>query len=280
MNTLLAKAIRARFNISDPQEIERMAGQLTLKELMGLKGVGERTVIQYAIDSGRLVELERIRSSLSDPSALEGMQLQFQTAVLRDRFEIDERNPNDEQNINALAHYYILRARLLSEAMDADAGSSKNKGSAMELQRINSSILELERHLGIDPETRARATADEEVAEVLSDLVHTSVDFLAEEGSIHKTKHAAAGLTIWFFHAKEYEPHCGECGSHNLVFTSPYDEEEYPFAVSTPAQQEQYVMGRDWQPSDLPSDYPQFAAQMREMQSVISQWMDTPDGED
>ena len=238
-------------------------GSKTLLELSHLQGVGKKVLADYALVSGRMDEL----SVLSDPprsrlrmigddgvdrlteSRHSLSEVDYNYKRLSEEFACE--TFNDEENLKHLAQLYVIR-RELTQEVSRSGVDDRRPQAIRELSQIETAITGLERHLEIDPATRGQKTAQEEASDLVSDLVDTATDYLVDEGVVHLTDHGAAGMTIWYFKADEYMPRCKECGSTEFVFSSPWDDREFPFVVATPQQIADYVAAASFMPSMAP----------------------------
>lgn len=222
-----------------------------LEEIASIKGVGYKLVAGYALGNGRADEVfALLEGDWNIPDAdRDALEVQYYHQRLNDEFASE--TFNDQRNISHLANLYALRRKLTVEVNEAP--DSKRATVVRELSAIEGSITAMERHLEIDPATRSQRSAKEETADLVSDLVDTAVQYLAEEGSVHITDHGAAGYTIWHFPSAMYMPRCVNCGCQEFVFRSPWEDKDFPFRVASKQQMDNYVAASSFVPEGAPN---------------------------
>lgn len=251
----LKTALRKLPELSNADDARLLAflSAKSLAEIAAIKGIGTKLVSYYALDNGRAEDLfEQLEAGWE----VEGVdrrkiEIDYYYSRLKEQFEAE--TFNDEQNLKHLAQLYAIRRELTSDVRDSESAGNDRSRIVRELSTIESSITTLEKHLEIDPSTRGERTAQEETSDLVSDLVATATDYLVDDGVVHVTNHGAAGITIWYFKAKEYMPRCSVCGNQEFVFTSPWDEKEFPFMVATERQVEDYVAASSFIPEGAPN---------------------------
>lgn len=235
------------FKTKDMGTIESLMAEMSLEEILELSSFREAMVIRYARDAGREVELARIEG-MKLPQGINHDMLRRDAYLSELKADFVAATANDRMNLERLAELMVQRwnlSRTVMGTLDSD--------QARAASIIDASILQLEKHLQIDPQTRAAADALADPAAVIGDWVQQSTDYFAAEGVSHNTNHGPAGYTVWAFKTPEYMPYCKNCGGHDFEFVSPWDGEVFKFEVATPAQVKAYVKGRDFKPEGAPS---------------------------
>lgn len=245
--TYKAAQVSGKFGTKDRAVIEKALSDMSIEDILELKGFGERNIIRYAKEAGREAELLRI-DGLKLPGNIN------QDMVRRDMYraklaqEFETQTFNDELNLDRLAELYTQRYNLSRTTM-ADLDTDGTRAA----KQLDDMIIALEKHLQIDPQTRAAAAAAADPAAIIGDWVEQSALYLADEGVIHDTDNGPAGYTFWHFKTPEYMPRCAACGGQHFVFRSPWDEKDHEFTVARPDQIKRYVKGRDFKPLNAPS---------------------------
>lgn len=236
-----------RFRTKDREVIASELGKMPLSEVAQIKGIGNKRVVTYAKWAGRDAELLSL-DSVEFPHSIDPDE--GRKAIFLDRLkqEFEATTFNDEINLEYLAELYVQRWNLSKAVM-----SSTDSDATRAAQQINANILALEKHLQIDPQTRAEQAAAADPAAIIGDWVDQSALYMADEAVIHSTEHGPAGYTIWHFKTPEYMPRCASCGHRHFVFRSPWDELDHSFEVATEAQLKRYVRGRDFTPEGAPN---------------------------
>jgi hypothetical protein len=236
-----------RFTTKDMGIIEAQLGEMDMEDILSLNGFREAMLVRYARDVGREAELSRIEN-IKLPNGINQDMLRRDGFLRELQADFLATTANDRMNLERLAELLVQRwnlSRTVMGTLDSD--------QARAAQMIDASILQLEKHLQIDPQTRAAADALADPAAVIGDWVQQSTDYFAAEGVSHNTNHGPAGYTVWAFKTPEYMPRCAKCGCQEFEFTSAWDGEVFPFAVATPEQVKAYVKGRDFKPEGAPS---------------------------
>lgn len=236
-----------RFRSKDREVIAKELGDMPLAEVAQIKGIGSKKVVvyaQWAEREGELLNLPGIEfpHSVTPDEGRKGIFLD------RLKKEFEAETFNDEINLERLAELYVQRWNLSKSAM-----STLDSDATRASQQLDNMILALERHLQIDPQTRAEKAAAADPAAIIGDWVDQSALYMADEGVIHNTDHGPAGYTVWHFKTPEYMPRCASCGHQHFVFRSPWDELDHSFEVATEAQLKRYVRGRDFTPEGAPN---------------------------
>jgi len=235
------------FRTKDRAVIDKQLSEMTIEEIMGIKGFAGKRIVIYAKEAGREADLLAV-SDLKFPMGMDPDETrkEIYLAKLKEQFEAS--TFNDEMNLLRLAELYVQRWNLSKSTM-----STLDSDGTRAAQQLDSSILALEKHLQIDPQTRAAQAAAADPAAIIGEWVDQSALYMADEAVIHSTEHGPAGYTIWHFKTFEYMPRCASCGHQHFVFRSPWDETDYPFEVATEAQIKRYVKGRDFKPEGAPA---------------------------
>ena len=220
---------------------------MPLRDVAGIKGLGNKRVVTYAKWAKRDAELLEF-DDIEFPSAVNPDEGRKTIYLDRLRNEFEATTFNDEINLERLAELYVQRWNLSRQVM-----STLDSDGARALQQLDASILALEKHLQIDAQTRAEQAAAADPAAIIGDWVDQSALYMADEAVIHSTEHGPAGYTIWHFKTPEYMPRCVSCGGQHFVFRSPWDELDYQFEVASEAQMKRYVRGRDFKPEGAPA---------------------------
>lgn len=236
-----------RFLSKDREVIAAQLAEMPLEDITGIKGLGTKKIVVYARWAGREAELLKL-DSIQFPRGVDADEGRKEIFLQRLKSEFEATTFNDEMNLEYLAELYVQRWNLSKMNM----ASPDSEGSRVAKQ-VSDSILALEKHLQIDPQTRAAAAAAADPAAIIGDWTEQAAIYLADEGVIHDTENGPAGYTVWHFKAQRYMPRCKECGSQHFVFTSPWDEQEYPFEAARADQIKRYVAGRDFKPDGAPA---------------------------
>jgi hypothetical protein len=236
-----------RFLSKDREVIAAQLAEMPLEDIVALKGLGSKKIVTYARWASREAELLQL-DNVQFPRGVDADEGRKEIFLERLKREFDAQTFNDEINLEYLAELYVQRWNLSRTNM----ASPDSEGSRVAKQ-VSDSILALERHLQIDPQTRAEQAAAADPAAIIGDWVDQSALYLADEGVIHDTEHGPAGYTIWHFKTAEYMPKCADCGGQHFVFRSPWDEQDYPFVVAREDQVNRYVKGRDFKPEGAPN---------------------------
>jgi len=237
-----------RFLTKDATAIEAQMAEMSIEEVMGIKGFGGiKRMIRYCKETGREGELAMMEN-LKFPVGMDPDEVrrEIYLAKLKEQFEAG--TFNDEMNLLRLAELYVQRwnlSRSVMNTLDTDGTRAS--------QQLDNMILGLEKHLQIDPQTRAEQAAAADPAAIIGDWVEQSALYLADEGVIHDTEHGPAGYTVWHFKTPRYMPRCSQCGGQHFVFVSPWDEKDYQFEVARADQIKRYVTGRDFKPEGAPA---------------------------
>jgi len=237
------------FLTKDLTVIDKQLSEMPLDEIMAnVKGFGSgKRIMIYAKETGREAELLSL-PDLKFPIGMDPDETRkdIYLAKLKEQFEAS--TFNDEMNLLRLSELYVQRYNL-SKTVMTTLDSDGTRAS----QQLDNMILALEKHLQIDPQTRAAQAAAADPAAIIGEWVDQSALYLADEGSIHDTGHGPAGYTVWHFKSPEYMPRCASCGGQHFVFRSAWDEQDYPFQVAREDQIKRYVKGRDFKPEGAPA---------------------------
>ena len=233
------------------EEVESMVGGMSLVALSHTKDIGQKLVIQYAKDSGRLADLYGLNWDLDDNDWQVAAIAHYEEELKKD---FSTETANDRANLHQLAVYYAMREQLAVKMVGItdDAGGHEVARIGNLMAKINADVLNLERHLGLDPAARIARASQDMGASVISELVEAAAQMVKDELASHDTDHGFMGWTSWAVPVRDYMPHCARCGSRELVFTSPWDYKAYPFEVATQDQMERYVFARDFTPEGAP----------------------------
>lgn len=247
VSVLQAAQRSGHFLTKDSGTIEQLLSEMSLEEILELGGFREAMLVRYAKDTGRESELARIEG-LKLPQGINQDMMRRDAYLSELRKDFEATTANDRMNLERLAELMVQRYNLSRTVM-----GTLDSDQARAASIIDASILQLEKHLQIDPQTRAATDALADPAAVIGDWVQQSADYFATEGVQHNTNHGPAGYTVWVFKSQEYMPYCKNCGGHDFEFVSPWDGERFPFEVALPKQMAAYVKGRDFKPQGAPS---------------------------
>lgn len=235
------------FLTKDRIAIEQQLAEMSIEEVMTVKGFAVKRVMRYAKEVGRQADLLAI-NELKFPVGMDPDEVRKEIYLEKLKEQFEAETFNDQMNLLRLAELYVQRYNLSKSVM-----VSLDSDGTRAAQQLDSMILALEKHLQIDPQTRAAAAAAADPAAIIGDWTEQAAIYLADEGVIHDTGNGPAGYTVWHFKTPEYMPRCIACGGQHFTFRSPWDEKEYPFEVARADQIKRYVRGRDFKPDNAPA---------------------------
>ena len=240
-----------KFSDKTDSEIEQIVAGMTLNQLVHIKGIAYPLATQYAKDSGRVADLYTTNWDLDDNDWRVAAIAHYEEELKKD---FSTETANDRANLHQLAVYYAMREQLAVKMVGItdDAGGHEVARIGNLMAKINADVLNLERHLELDPAARIARASQDMGASVISELVEAAAQMVKDELASHDTDHGFMGWTAWAVPVEKYMPHCAQCGSRELVFTSPWDYKAYPFEVATQDQMDRYVFARDFTPEGAP----------------------------
>lgn len=145
VSVLQAAQRSGHFLTKDSGTIEQLLSEMSLEEILELGGFREAMLVRYAKDTGRESELARIEG-LKLPQGINQDMMRRDAYLSELRKDFEATTANDRMNLERLAELMVQRYNLSRTVM-----GTLDSDQARAASIIDASILQLEKHLQIDP---------------------------------------------------------------------------------------------------------------------------------